>query len=193
MHQFHQFLPSDSNGTHTQGIWTTFKKEIHSCLANPPPKNHFWHIRQAVRRRWSWKGGIRCMGSTTMTRGRESEQRRCRIGAHSTSLGRLNPLQRGWHTLETTTRSIEGEMRKGWVKLEMASTSNALFCFLIFLWKQSSKPKLGKRNFFTQKRGGAGGGGGGQRLFGDSPKIHPFLWGQASLTETLGLAFRWRL
>ena len=45
--------------------------------------------------------------------------------------------------------------------------------------------------FLPEKGAGqGGGGGGGQRLFRDSPKIYPFLWGQASLSETLGLAFR---
>ena len=37
-----------STGTLPQDIGTTFKKSFRSYLANPPPKNHFGHIRRAV-------------------------------------------------------------------------------------------------------------------------------------------------
>ena len=37
-----------STGTLPQDIGTTFEKSFRSYLANPPPKNHFWHIRRAV-------------------------------------------------------------------------------------------------------------------------------------------------
>lgn len=39
-----------STGTLPQDIGTTFEKNFRSYLANPPPKNHFWHIRRAVDR-----------------------------------------------------------------------------------------------------------------------------------------------
>ena len=38
-----------STGTLPQDIGTTFEKNFRSYLANPPPKNHFWHIRRAVQ------------------------------------------------------------------------------------------------------------------------------------------------
>ena len=40
-----------STGTLPQDIGTTFEKSFRSYLANPPPKNHFWHIRRAVMSR----------------------------------------------------------------------------------------------------------------------------------------------
>ena len=52
-----------STGTLPQDIGTTFEKSFRSYLANPPPKNHFWHIRRAVVRHFYFLSpALHCAG-----------------------------------------------------------------------------------------------------------------------------------